>query len=148
MARVIIVICFVLGLSYVFSLSGYKSLKVKNEKYDIKKLEKIHAEQIALMNPKKSNEDSGAKAGGLEAGKLVYMEKGKCHECHGANGEGNVGKNAPIIAGQFDWYVLLQLQTMKSGVRYNEDMKPYLEALNDADLKAVSKYVGSLAWPK
>jgi cytochrome c553 len=40
-----------------------------------------------------------------------------CVACHGADGSGNKGLNAPPIAGQPDWYVYEQLKKFKHGAR-------------------------------
>ncbi|MBF0278553.1 MAG: c-type cytochrome [SAR324 cluster bacterium] len=40
-----------------------------------------------------------------------------CLACHGANGEGNKALNAPRISGQFDWYVVQQINNFKTGIR-------------------------------
>lgn len=40
-----------------------------------------------------------------------------CQACHGAQGEGVPGTNAPPIANQDDWYMLSSLQRFKAGVR-------------------------------
>lgn len=40
-----------------------------------------------------------------------------CQDCHGKDGEGNRELNAPSLAGQYDWYLLSQMQNFRSGVR-------------------------------
>ena len=40
-----------------------------------------------------------------------------CQACHGAQGEGVPGTNAPPLANQEDWYLLSSIQRFKSGVR-------------------------------
>lgn len=56
--------------------------------------------------------------GNAERGEALYSV---CSACHGANAEGNVATNAPRLAGQFEWYLVSQLQNFKSGVRGSAD---------------------------
>lgn len=52
--------------------------------------------------------------GDPEKGKSVFAI---CAGCHGAQGQGNDGIEAPRLQGQHDWYLLTQLQNFKSGAR-------------------------------
>ena len=52
--------------------------------------------------------------GDAARGQALY---GSCQDCHGENGEGNHELNAPSLAGQYDWYLLSQMQNFRSGVR-------------------------------
>ena len=52
--------------------------------------------------------------GNADRGEALY---GVCSGCHGVNGEGNAGIKSPRLAGQFEWYLVSQLQNFKSGVR-------------------------------
>ena len=77
------------------------------------------------------------------------VEKGaslfkKCIVCHGKNGEGKRSQKAPRIGGQFDWYVYQQLKDIKSMVRKNDAMMPYVKNLSDQDFKDLSAYISSL----
>src|SRR5690606_32329637 len=40
-----------------------------------------------------------------------------CAVCHGRDGQGRWGTNAPRLAGMSDWYLLRQLQNFRAGVR-------------------------------
>jgi cytochrome c oxidase subunit 2 len=42
-----------------------------------------------------------------------------CGTCHGKQGEGKFGVNAPRLAGQHDWYLKQQINNFKSGIRGN-----------------------------
>jgi cytochrome c553 len=57
----------------------------------------------------------------------LYTETGACLTCHGERGQGNTSEEAPLIAGQHDWYTYDQLVAMKKGERKNEKMQPYLK---------------------
>jgi len=52
--------------------------------------------------------------GDPEAGKVKYTP---CIACHGLNGEGNQGLNAPPLAGMSDWYQVRALEKFKAGIR-------------------------------
>ena len=47
-------------------------------------------------------------------GKKLYET---CTVCHGANGQGNWGTNAPRLSNMSDWYMARQLQNFRSGIR-------------------------------
>lgn len=77
---------------------------------------------------------------------------GLCATCHGADGAGDVTKNAPPIGGQADWYVYTQLKNFKHGVRgsnprdqYGAQMIGMASTLADDDaLRNVAQYVSEL----
>ena len=77
----------------------------------------------------------------VEKGASLYK---KCIVCHGKNGEGKRSQKAPRIGGQFDWYVYQQLKDIKSMVRKNDAMMPYVKNLSDQDFKDLSAYISSL----
>jgi cytochrome c oxidase subunit 2 len=52
--------------------------------------------------------------GNTERGYSYYVT---CAACHGKNGEGKFGVNAPRLAGQHDWYLKQQIQNFKGGIR-------------------------------
>jgi cytochrome c553 len=83
----------------------------------------------------------------LQRGFLVYTKSGKCVTCHGQEGEGKKSQQAPRIGGQLEAYLLTQLTNMKSEVRYNKQMNPYLKNLNEQDFKDVSLYLSKFPWP-
>jgi cytochrome c553 len=77
----------------------------------------------------------------LKKGFDLYTDTAGCVGCHGEKGEGIADLKAPLIAAQHDWYVQSQLQNMKSGVRKNEAMQPFVENLSEDDMKALAAYV-------
>jgi cytochrome c oxidase subunit 2 len=52
--------------------------------------------------------------GDVENGRRLYET---CTVCHGGNGEGRWGTNAPRLAGMTDWYLVRQLENFKARVR-------------------------------
>jgi cytochrome c553 len=78
----------------------------------------------------------------LAKGTELYKQ---CIVCHGTKGEGNPTQKAPRISGQYDWYVLKQLQDIKAGSnRKNPVMVPILNKLSEQDFKDLSAYVSKL----
>ena len=75
-----------------------------------------------------------------------------CALCHGPTGAGNADIAAPVIAGLPVWYVVVQLESFKAGMRgkHPEDlpglrMRPIALTLRDeGDLQAVAEHVASL----
>ena len=52
--------------------------------------------------------------GDAERGRDLYFT---CSTCHGSQGQGRWGTNAPRLAGMNDWYLERQLHYFKHGVR-------------------------------
>jgi len=75
-----------------------------------------------------------------------------CAGCHGADGMGLEATNAPRLQGQFDWYLIRQLQNYQSGARgVNKDdtfgttMRAMAGTLpNEQAIKDVVAYIGTL----
>ncbi len=75
-----------------------------------------------------------------------------CAQCHGEDGSGNKLFLAPAIAGLDDWYVEMQLNEFRTGLRglHFDDiagmrMRPMSITLRtDADIKDVTAYVAQL----
>lgn len=75
-------------------------------------------------------------------GEELYKQ---CILCHGDKGDGNPAQKAPRISGQYDWYVLKQLQDMKAGkTRKNAVMNPFLAKLSEQDMKDLAAYISKL----
>jgi cytochrome c oxidase subunit 2 len=53
-----------------------------------------------------------------------------CTVCHGANGEGRWGTNAPSLAGMTDWYLERQLHYFKDRVRGGHPEDIYGDQMN------------------
>ncbi|MBL0727783.1 c-type cytochrome [Piscinibacter sp. HJYY11] len=86
--------------------------------------------------------------GNVEAGRLK-AEAERCHECHGAQGQGDGHTNADArfakLAGQHASYLLMQLQRYRSGQRKHDVMQLNTRDLDDQDLRDLSAYYASLA---
>jgi len=87
--------------------------------------------------------------GDAAAGKTGYA---MCSACHGADGKGNQAMNAPILAGQSDFYLVTQLKNFKSGARgthakdaFGMQMAPMAKMLaDDAAINNVVAYINTL----
>jgi len=88
-------------------------------------------------------------AGGnaLAQGGQSIEEKAKlCATCHGEQGV-PINKETPVIWGQNEGYLYLQLRDFKSGSRKNELMNPIAAPLEREDMLALAAYFTKLKWP-
>jgi cytochrome c553 len=69
-----------------------------------------------------------------------------CGACHGENGVPQE-KTTPVIWGQTEGYLYLQLRDYKSGDRKNDQMNPVAEQLERNDMFALAKYFSQRKWP-
>jgi len=87
--------------------------------------------------------------GDPERGRKLYMT---CSICHGDNGEGRWGTNAPPLAGMSDWYLVRQLEYFQAGVRgdHPEDIygdQMYMMAnllIQDGAINDVVAYINTI----
>ena len=83
----------------------------------------------------------------LAQGGQSIEEKAKlCATCHGEQGV-PINKETPVIWGQNEGYLYLQLRDFKSGSRKNELMNPIAAQLEKEDLLALAAYFTKLKWP-
>jgi cytochrome c553 len=71
----------------------------------------------------------------------------KCISCHGKKGMGKKSQKAPMIAGQYAWYLESQIKAIRDKVRKNKNAKkmyPFVKKLSDADIAAVAKYISGM----
>jgi len=74
-------------------------------------------------------------------------EKAKiCAACHGEAGMPQL-KTTPVIWGQNEGYLFLQLRDLQSGARKNELMSPIAATLAMEDLLPLAGYFSKLKWP-
>ena len=74
-------------------------------------------------------------------------EKAKlCATCHGEQGI-PINKQTPVIWGQDEGYLYLQLRDFKSGARKNALMEPIAATLEKEDMQALAAYFKKLKWP-
>ncbi len=77
----------------------------------------------------------------LKRGHEIYVKLGQCITCHGEQGEGKKEMQAPLLAGQAEWYTASQLAAFKNGTRKNDAMVPFLKDLTEQDFKDVAEYI-------
>jgi cytochrome c553 len=70
-----------------------------------------------------------------------------CFACHGENGVPQDKATTPVIAGQHQGYLYLQLRDYKLGTRANEVMAPIAQALERDEMMALAEYFSKQRWP-
>ncbi|MCO4794611.1 MAG: c-type cytochrome [Bacteriovoracaceae bacterium] len=165
MGRLTFFLLTIVGLFAVYSLKSYQAIEVNNERFDFEKAKKSHTEKVleieklhvaaAMRYAPKVVEEVEVVQGPLVELSTPELQKGhdlygKCVVCHGKRGEGKKSQNAPAIGGQFDWYIVSQLQNMKNKTRINKVMDPYIKKLSDSDFNDLANYISKLpkAWAK
>ena len=68
-----------------------------------------------------------------------------CATCHGESGVPADG-TFPVIAGQHQYYLYLQLKDFKAGRRANEQMSALVEGLEKDDMQLLAQYYAEEAW--
>ena len=73
-------------------------------------------------------------------------EKGvsACAACHGPAGAGIASAGFPSLKGQWAGYSEAQLKAFRDGLRINAMMNGVAKNMSDADIKAISSYLGGL----
>src|SRR5215467_3965927 len=69
-----------------------------------------------------------------------------CAACHGDNGI-PADKSWPVIWGQHQGYLYLQLRDFKSGARKSDIMGPAVQDLSRDDMLAIALYFSQKPWP-
>ena len=69
-----------------------------------------------------------------------------CGGCHGENGVPQE-KTSPVIWGQHEGYLYLQLRDYKRGDRRDDQMTPVVDLLERPDMLALAKYFSQKRWP-
>jgi len=69
-----------------------------------------------------------------------------CAGCHGQNGK-PVDKTIPVIWGQQQGYLYIQLRDFKRGDRKNDIMQPIVASMERADMLAIAEYFSKKPWP-
>jgi cytochrome c553 len=69
-----------------------------------------------------------------------------CAACHGENGVPQQ-KTMPVIWGQYQGYLYLQLRDYKSGARKNDIMSPLAQTMERDDMMALALYFSQKPWP-
>jgi cytochrome c553 len=81
----------------------------------------------------------------LAAGKVEETAQ-ICSGCHGEKGVPQE-KTTPIIWGQNEGYLYLQLRDFKKGARKNDLMGPIAKTLSKDDMMALAAYFNKKKWP-
>lgn len=160
MTRLMVFLGVLTGFILILVLFTFKSAPVSNEKFDLHKVETEYknkqAEIAAATAPKEHTATAEVEfveyapvvdlsTPALQAGSKIYSQ---CIACHGKGGEGKASQKAPLIGGQYAWYIEKQLVDMKSGDRINVAMAPIVKGLSPEDMKNVAAYVEALPWDK
>lgn len=69
-----------------------------------------------------------------------------CAACHGEKGV-PIDPKFPIISGQQQGYLYIQLRDMKAGSRKNEIMAPIVAEMSKEDMLAYAEYFSGKDWP-
>ncbi len=69
-----------------------------------------------------------------------------CAGCHGDKGV-PIDTNTPVIWGQQEGYLYLQLRDLKSGARKSEIMSPIAQTLERDDMMALARFFSQEPWP-
>ena len=69
-----------------------------------------------------------------------------CNACHGENGIPQ-DRATPVVWGQQQGYLYLQLRDYKRGDRQNDQMSPVAEALSRDEMMALAEYFSQKPWP-
>lgn len=86
---------------------------------------------------------------GLGAVRAETLEEkaAMCGACHGENGVPQE-KTTPVIWGQYEGYLYLQLRDYKRGDRKDDQMTPVVDLLERDDMLALAKYFSQKQWPR
>jgi cytochrome c553 len=80
------------------------------------------------------------------AGAGIEAKAQLCFSCHGPQGA-STNEKYPVIAGQHQYYLYLQLKDFRAGRRQNAEMEPILAALTTEDLMPLAEYFSQQKWP-
>ena len=70
-----------------------------------------------------------------------------CEGCHGLKGVPQY-PTAPIIWGQNEGYLYLELRDFQKGARRDDRMTPIAQSLSKEDVQALAQYFSAKPWPK
>jgi cytochrome c553 len=86
-------------------------------------------------------------SGALPAAAQSIEEKTQvCAGCHGENGK-PIDKTIPIIWGQQQGYLYIQLRDFKRNDRKNEIMQPIVSSMERQDMMDIAEYFSKKPWP-
>ena len=70
----------------------------------------------------------------------------QCVACHGVSGA-STQSQYPILAGQHQYYLYVQLKDFKAGRRADPIMAPLVATLEKEEMQALAKYFSEQQWP-
>jgi cytochrome c553 len=85
-------------------------------------------------------------AGETASAQDVPPQAALCATCHGQEGV-PINHDTPVIWGQNEGYLYLQLRDLKSGARKSAIMGPIASALEKPDMQALAAYFAGKKWP-
>jgi len=81
-------------------------------------------------------------------GKSLYVGRGSCLVCHGAEGKAPTSPNYPKLTGQSSEYIKAQLLAIKNKTRNVEGLSslmfPFMGSLSVKDIQAISDYLSKV----
>jgi cytochrome c553 len=83
---------------------------------------------------------------GVLAEEKIHEKAALCATCHGKEGV-PINKETPVIWGQNEGYMYLQLRDFKSGARKNDLMAPIAAAMKKDEMLALAAHFSKLKWP-
>ena len=84
--------------------------------------------------------------GGTSQAASLQDNVAMCAACHGENGVPQE-KTTPVIWGQTEGYLYLQLRDYKRGDRKDDQMTPVMDLLEREDLMPLAEYFSKKKWP-
>jgi cytochrome c553 len=84
--------------------------------------------------------------GDCAAADTIEEKAAVCSACHGENGV-PIDKSIPILFGQNEGYIYVELRDMKKGARKNDQMVPIVENMSRDDMLALAAYFAAKPWP-
>jgi cytochrome c553 len=153
------------GQQSAYLIKQLRDFKSGARKHDVMRVMAQHLEDedqrdiaayFAALPPMHAASPGPAQSAQAAAGALLYARAAPaggapaCATCHGEHGRGQarVASLGPVIAGQDARYLEQQLLDWRSGWRRNSPggaMSQAASALSDADIRALSAYLGAQA---
>jgi cytochrome c553 len=85
-------------------------------------------------------------AGSQTRAETIEDKAAACASCHGEDGI-PPDKTFPVIWGQHQGYLYLQLRDFKRGKRNSDAMAPFVEQLERDEMMALAEYFSKKPWP-
>lgn len=80
------------------------------------------------------------------AGQSIEDKTQVCAGCHGQDGK-PIDKTIPVIWGQQQGYLYIQLRDFKRNDRKNEIMQPIVSSMERQDMMDIAEYFSNKPWP-